>query len=211
MKAAKGDVLKRINAKKQKEVVDENTGSSQTRGMATAARRLSADAPLVVAAKMIQRSFRVVRETAHWKHIMEMTYHKRLLENLGHEGEGGICHDSIQAVIKKNRRRGSIIDENRAQHQGDHKMYTEENLIHRQNLRLNPRILKELERFWRCALVEFDFDHNGTLEKDEYKVMHRRLVNYVNAHQAEADAIKDDQAEDAFETDWELDAKVQCR
>ena len=188
MKAAKGDVLKRIKAAKNAPAVD--------------------DAILLAAATLVQRQFRAIRQTSHWKQVMEMSYHKRLLENLGHEGDGEICYDSIQAVIKKNRRSGSVMDENRAQHQGGHEMYTEENLINRQNLRVNPRILQELERFWRCALVEFDFDHNGTLEKGEYRVMHGRLVNYVNAHQTEADAIGEGQADDAFETDWGVDAKV---
>ena len=77
------------------------------------------------------------------------------------------------------------------------KFYTEEGLRRRIHLLLHPDIIYALETIWTAA----DADCSGRIEKDEYLVMHRKLVLALDPATAPQDAFE------AAEEDWKKDAE----
>lgn len=65
--------------------------------------------------------------------------------------------------------------------QGDLDHYSEAAMQAREALRDDPRICRELNRWWRGAVAHDDRDKNACLDRDEYETFYRRLVAMVDA------------------------------
>lgn len=93
-------------------------------------------------------------------------------------------------------------DRAEAHNQGDLAHYEEDALRMREEIRDDPRVCRELNRWWRGAVAHDDRDKNACLDKDEYEAFYRRLIRMVDV---EGDLEKEE-IEAALAADFAADA-----
>ena len=89
------------------------------------------------------------------------------------------------------------------QKQGDMEMYSEENLVVREELRDHLEVCRELEKWWGGSSAHDDRDKDDRLDHGEYESFYSRLVHLVDPD----DDMTEFEIHEAMEEDFKSDAE----
>ena len=100
----------------------------------------------------------------------------------------------------------SHIEGGHARKQGDIEThYTDEALKTRKQLRRDPRVVTELEKFWVSARRHHTKSSEDALDQEDYRALHGRLLEACN-NSDDPHNMDEEEEETAFQEDWRSDS-----
>ena len=118
-------------------------------------------------------------------------------------GDGMLQASELQDVLDARAAEGAGVSAAAAE--GDARMYEPEQLVARYKLRQHPAVLLQLARWWEASKRELDSNDNGVMDREEYSVLHKRLVRAFAEDGNDDNDLTPEQEEAALEEDWSAD------